>query len=120
MITYKVFKNGDATTGELYLVTNDLSLLGDHIYNIYQRRWKIEEYHRSIKQNTSACKSPTKIKKTQLNHLCLSLLAYSNLEQLKVASDNNHYAIKRWLFISANQASYRQYLEIKKEFNMAS
>ena len=120
VIPYKVFKNGDATTGELYLVTNDLSLLGDHIYNIYQRRWKIEEYHRSIKQNTSACKSPTKIKKTQLNHLCLSLLAYSNLEQLKVASDNNHYAIKRRLFISANQASYRQYLEIKKEFNMAS
>jgi len=120
VITHKVFKNGDASTGELYLVTNDLNLSGDHIYTIYQRRWKIEEYHRSIKQNTSVCKSPTKVQKTQLNHLCLSLLAYSNLEQLKVASDNNHYAIKRKLFISANQASYEKYREIKMEYKMAS
>ena len=116
VITHKVFKNGDACTGELYLVTNDLALSGDHIYEIYQKRWRIEEYHRSIKQNASACKSPTKVQKTQLNHICLSLLAYSNLEKLKVATDNNHYAIKRKLFISANQASYRKYCELKKEY----
>jgi hypothetical protein len=52
--------------------------------------------------------------------LCLSLLAYSNLEKLKVASETNHYAIKRKLFISASQASYEKYKEIKMEYKMAS
>ena len=27
---------------------------------IYQRRWKVEEYHKSLKSNASLAKSPTK------------------------------------------------------------
>ena len=46
--TYKVFKNEDASTGELFLVTNDLELSGDCIYSIYQKRWNIEIYHKSL------------------------------------------------------------------------
>lgn len=115
VVTRKVFKNGDASIGELYLVTNDLTLTSDHMYEIYQKRWKIEEYHRSIKQNVSICKSPTKVKKTQLNHICLSLLAYSELEQLKVSTTNHHYALKRRMLIAANQASYRELQKIKNE-----
>ena len=89
--------------------------MGDHTYEIYQRRWKIEEYHRSIKQNASICKSPTKIKRTQLNHLCLSLLAYSELEQLKVDTAQHHYALKRRMLIAANQASYLELQKLKKQ-----
>ena len=44
VVTCKVFKNGDSTTGKLYLITNDLMLTSDHIYKVYQKRWKIEEY----------------------------------------------------------------------------
>ena len=53
VVTRKVFKDGDAMQGEIYLVTNDLTLSGDCSYNIYQRRWNIETYHRSLKQNAS-------------------------------------------------------------------
>jgi hypothetical protein len=114
-VTHKVFKNGDAVTGELYLVTNDLTLSGDCAYEIYQRRWDIETYHRSLKQNASLTKSPCSTQKTQLNHIALSLLAYSRLEQMKVIHQSNHYAIKRKLLIAANQATYKQYLELKKQ-----
>lgn len=116
VVTRKVFKDGDAIQGELYLVTNDLTLSGDYAYHAYQRRWDIETYHRSLKQNTSLTKSPTSTQKTQANHIGLSLLAYSRLEQLKSIQNNNHYAIKRKLLIAANQASYKSYLDMKSEY----
>jgi len=113
VITYKVFKNEDASTGKLYLVTNELELSGDCIYKIYQRRWSIETYHRSLKQNTSLGKSPTSVKKTQSNHICLSLLAYSKLEKIMLCDGKNHYALKHQLIIAANQASYKKLLELQ-------
>lgn len=114
-VTHKVFKDGDAIQGELYLVTNDLTLSGDCAYEYYQRRWDIENYHRSLKQNTSLTKSPCSTEKTQLNHIALSLLAYSRLEGLKIIHKRNHYAIKRKLLIAANQATYQMYLKLKNE-----
>ena len=57
----KVYKNEDGSTGTLYLVTNDLESSADRIYEVYQKRWRIEEYHKSIKQNASLEKSPTKV-----------------------------------------------------------
>ena len=56
----KIFINEDGSTGTLYLVSNDLDSSADYLYVIYQKRWKIELYHKSIKQNASLAKSPTK------------------------------------------------------------
>ena len=45
----------------------------DRMYQVYQKRWGIEEFHKSIKQNTRLAKSPTKRVHTQRNHtLCLN------------------------------------------------
>ena len=120
VVTHKVFKNDDNVQGELHLVTNELTLSGDHIYDLYQRRWSIETYHRSLKQNASVGKSPTKVKRSQTNHVCLALLAYSKIEQLKVSTSKNHYAIKRQLLIAANQASYLELQKLRAEIKMAS
>ena len=57
----KIFKNEDGSTGTLYLVTNDLESGADRIYEVYQKRWRIEEFHKSIKRNASLEKSPTKV-----------------------------------------------------------
>ncbi len=54
----KVFTNADGSTGTLYLITNDLSIDADRMYEVYQKRWRIEEFHKSIKQNASLSKSP--------------------------------------------------------------
>ena len=104
----RIFKNGNGTTGTLYLVTNDLHLDADQIYDVYQKRWRIEEYHKSIKQNASLEKSPTKVAKSQRNHIFASIIAYCKLELLKVKTALNHFALKYKLIIRANQMAYQE------------
>lgn len=47
-LTKKVFTNKDGSSGILYLVCNDTTLDGGQIYAIYKKRWKVEEYHKSL------------------------------------------------------------------------
>jgi len=107
----KVFKNEDGSTGTLYLVTNDLDIDSDQIYDIYQKRWRVEEYHKSIKQNSSLEKSPTRTPRSQKNHLFSAIIGYCKLELLKIKTCLNHFALKYKLIMKANQAAY---LELKK------
>ena len=101
----KIFTNEDGSTGTLYLVSNDLAIGADRMYEVYQKRWQIEVFHQSIKQNPSLEKSPTKIVRTQLNHIYCAMVAYSKLELLKIKSALNHFAIKKKLLLKANQAA---------------
>jgi len=65
LLTRQVFTNKDGSQGCLYLITTDTTLSYDQITTIYQRRWKVEEYHKSLKQNASFGDSPTKNPDTQ-------------------------------------------------------
>ena len=102
----KIFKNEDGSTGVLYLVTNDLDSSADRIYEVYQKRWRIEEYHKSIKQNASLEKSPTKVVRSQKNHIFASIISYCKLEFLKTKTSLNHFALKYKLLIKANQIAF--------------
>ena len=111
----KIFKNEDGSTGTLYLVTNDLESSADRIYEVYQKRWRIEEYHKSIKQNASLEKSPTKVVRSQKNHIFASIIAYCKLEFLKIKTSLNHFGMKYMLLMKANRAAF---LELEKwKFN---
>ena len=49
----KVFTNEDGSTGILYLISNDLSIDADRMYEVYQKRWrkvKTSLNHFAIKQ----------------------------------------------------------------------
>ena len=109
----KVFKNENGSTGTLYLVTNDLNLDADQIYDIYQKRWRVEEYHKSVKQNASLEKSPTKVARSQRNHIFASIIAYCKLELLRVKTHLNHFAMKYKLIIRANQIAYQELQKLK-------
>jgi hypothetical protein len=74
-----VFTNKDESTGEMYLVSNDLGLSADQFKTLYKKRWSVEEYHKSLKQNASAEKSPFRTVKMQTSHLFAALLAYVKL-----------------------------------------
>lgn len=102
----QIFTNEDGSTGILYLVTSDLTLTYLSLTTIYQKRWKVEEYHRSLKQNASLAKSPTKTVVTQTNHFFAALYAYVKLEMLKVSTKLNHYAIKARLYLAALQQAF--------------
>lgn len=107
-IITKIFKNEDGSTGTLYLVTNDLESSADRIYEVYQKRWRIEEYHKSIKQNASLEKSPTKVARSQKNHIFASIIAYCKLEFLRTKTSLNHFALKYKLLVKANQMAFQE------------
>jgi len=109
----KIFKNENGTTGTIYLVTNDLSIDGEHMYDIYKKRWRIEEFHKSIKQNASLAKSPTKTVKSQLNHVFAAMIAYCKLERMKIKMALNHFAIKHKLVVRANQIAFQEITKLK-------
>ncbi len=66
-----------------FLVSNDFSLTYDDFVTIYKRRWSVEGYHKSLKQNVGIAKSPTRSVKTQTNHVYCTIQAYIKLEKLK-------------------------------------
>jgi hypothetical protein len=110
----KVFKNGNGSVGSLYLVSNDLSLNSNTLYSLYQKRWKVEEYHRSLKQNVSLCKSPCWKDITQGNHVFLVLIGYCKLEMLKIKTKQNPYALRNRLLLQANLAAWQELRRLQK------
>ena len=108
LLTKQVFKNGDGSTGALYLVSNDLSLTHEQMTTIYKKRWKVEQYHQSIKSNTGFSKSPTKTMQTQKSHFMASIIAFVKMEILSFRKKTNHHALKAFLFLSANRAAYEE------------
>ena len=103
----QVFKNGDGSVGERYLVSSNLTLEADEVVTIYQTRWKVEEYHRSLKQNASLSKSPTKTETTQTNHFVASLWSFAKIELLKIRTKKNHYQLKSQLYLSALKEAFK-------------
>jgi hypothetical protein len=82
---------------------------------LYQKRWGVEEYHISLKQNSAIAKSPTRTLKTQTNHLYASILAYIKFEQYKLASSMNHFALKAKLYSVAIKAAFKELSEFKAQ-----
>ena len=108
MLIKQVFTNKDGSVGSLYLVTSDLTLSFEQITAIYQKRWKVEEYHKSLKQNASLAKSPTRTIRTQANHFFCALCAYVKLEQLKMKTHLSHFAMKTRLYAQAVKSAHEQ------------
>jgi len=102
----QVFKNEDGATGILYLVTSDITLSGDNMAPLYQKRWIVEAYHKSLKQNASPEKSPTQTVATRTNHLFASPCGFVKLELLKDTTKLNHFALKSKLYLHALQSAY--------------
>ncbi len=105
LLIKQVFTNEDGTNGILYLISSDTTKTKTEIKTIYQRRWNVEEYHKSLKQNVSLAKSPTQTKQTQTNHFFAALCGYIKLEMLKVETKTNHFALKTKLYINALQSA---------------
>jgi hypothetical protein len=106
LLIKQVFTNEDGSTGIQYLVTSDTTLDGNGITAIYQKRWNVEPYHKSLKQNASLEKSPTQTVVTQTNHFFAALCGYIKLELLKGDTKLNHFALKSKLYLHAIQSAF--------------
>lgn len=106
LLLKQVFTNEDGSTGIQYLVSSHTSLNPDQMTTIYRKRWNVEPYHKSLKQNASLEKSPTQTVTTQTNHLFAALCAYIKLEWLRKATKLNHFALKTKLYVAALHSAF--------------
>ena len=95
------------------LVCSDLTCDGQQVATIYEKRWKVEEYHKSLKSNLGLTKSPTRTMTTQNNHVFMSLYGFFKLECLKIKHQLNHFALRAKLPIRATQMAYTELAKLQ-------
>jgi hypothetical protein len=114
ILVKKVYHNLNGTIGVQYLVSSDTGLTVSDINTIYKKRWSSEDVHRSLKQNVALEKIPAKKECSQANHIFASMLAQVKLECMKIATKNNHYALKRTILIKALQNAWLETQKFKE------
>jgi hypothetical protein len=90
-----------------YLATNDLSLSILDIRNAAARRWRVEEYHRGVKQLTAASRCQARNDRSQRNHIFCSIFAFLALEKRRLETGISCYVSKQQIIAFAIQ----KYLE---------
>lgn len=108
LLTKQIFKDKDDSKRVLYLATSDMTLDAASLNAIYHKRWKVEQYHKSIKHNTGLAKSPTRTVTTQSNHFFASIYAFHKLELLNMKMNLNHFALKSKLYVKALMLSFKE------------
>ncbi len=81
--------------------------------SLYKKRWNVECYHQSLKQNASLGQSPTRTRTIQTHHFFASLYAYIKLEPLKIKTKLNHFSLKNKLYIKAVQQAFEALRELQ-------
>lgn len=90
-----VCKTVDTTGGVTYLATNDLTLVGyDDFTAHFNHRWKIEEFHRGIKQTTGIEKCYSIQASSQKNHIFSAFTAFIKLETKRLKEHISWYEQK--------------------------
>ena len=103
-------------TPQILDVYSDYLLAQDDISAIYEKRWNVEVFHKSLKNNAKLDKSPTKYEVTQSNHIFASMIAICKLEMLKLKENANHFALKSRLYLKALQASFIELQRMKEHY----
>jgi hypothetical protein len=113
LLLRQVFTNKDGSIGTLYLACSDLDRDGDTLETIYQKRWKVETFHKTLKSNAALAKSPTKTQRTQSNHVFMAIYAAFRLEELRIRHRMNHFALRSQLYMKAIRYAFDE-LQILK------
>lgn len=115
----QVFTNKDGSTGVLYLVSSDTTLTYTTMTDLYQKRWKIEEYHKALKQQCALTRSPAHTVVTQSSHIFCSLCAFIKLEMLRMITSVSYEGLKLNLYIHALKTAFN-HLKTLQPLNWAS
>ena len=96
-----------------YIVTNDLSQSStDDVEFESQTRWKIEEFHREIKQLTGLEFCQCRRAKIQINHIACAMLVWNHLKKIANILGKTIYQLKHQL-LSKYLVSELKYPTIK-------
>jgi DDE superfamily endonuclease len=113
LLSRQVFTNKDGSTGILYLACSNLDCDQAAIEAIYQKRWKVEVFHKTLKSNAGLAKSPTQRVRTQGNHVFLSIYAAFRLECLSIKHKLNHFALRAKLYSKALRLAFNELQTLK-------
>ena len=102
----QVFTTEDGSIGIRYLVSSDTTVSFDDLTTTYHKRWQVECYHKSLKQNVSLAKSPPHTVTTQTNHFFAALCGFIKLERLKMGTKLHHVALKSKLYLNALRSAF--------------
>jgi hypothetical protein len=96
----KLFRVTVSTNRTDYVVTNDLSQSStDVVQQVCKIRWKIEEFHREIKQLTGIESCQCRKARLQLNHIACAMLVWVRLKNLAYRTGQTIYQIKQKLLV---------------------
>jgi len=109
----QVFENKDGSTGVLYVACSDTTAERDAILAVYKKRWPIEVFHKSLKQNAGLGKAPVRRVRTQNNHIFAALYAVFKLECLKMKHHTSHFALRSKIYLSSLKSAYDQLQVLK-------
>ncbi len=103
----RVFKIFSQAKGEIeYVATNRLDMELLDIKTVAAQRWKIEEYHRGLKQTTGIEKCQARTQRSQRNHIFCAIISFIGLELNRRKKDISWYQAKQ----SIIQHAMRQYM----------
>jgi hypothetical protein len=92
----KLFRVAATTTRTEWIVTNDIDQASaDETREICAIRWKIEQYHREVKQTLGIEKCQRRSATAQRNHITCVILAWNHLTEFARVTMSNIYSIKR-------------------------
>lgn len=104
----KVFKF-IATDGDIeYWVTNRLDATPEDASEARVRRWKVEEFHRGLKQTTGIGKCQARNNRAQRNHIFCSIRSFVILEHHRLQTGTTWYEAKREIVREAIRTWLRQ------------
>jgi hypothetical protein len=112
LVFKQVFRNKDGTSGQRFLVSNGLALTDEQFKTLHKKRWSVEEYHKSLKQNASIGSSPVHTERTQGNHILAAIFAYVKLEMLKLVTKFNHFAMKTKIYMASMRTVMASFQEL--------
>lgn len=91
------FQNGNKE----YIGTNDLNLTLEDAREAAAQRWKIEEYHRGLKQTVGVEMCQSRTKRAQRTHIFCSILSFLALEKKRMEENITWYEAKRKIISDA-------------------
>ena len=113
LLVRQVFTNKDGSTGILYLACSDTTVTRKLILATYQKRWPVEVFHKSLKQNAGLGKAPVRRVATQNNHVFAVLYATFKLEVLKMKQHLSHFALRAHLYLKAVRVAFDELQALK-------
>ena len=94
----KLFRVAVATNRTEYIVTNDLTQSDtDEAQKESGHRWKIEQFHREVKQTTGLERCQCRLNRSQRNHIAAAMLVWLSVKELADQTKKTVYQLKQGL-----------------------